>query len=335
MNSKLRSLLALCSFAFWVLITCTTKRAGLTPWLTAQPNNTRPIAAKFIQTRTPEFQATPTADNAAQAAKTIRSPDGKWFAMQSSTAFQGANQITISIYSLSSQQWVLQQPLLAPQMLTDLINHVHDWIPANEVYFSVLMGADSGHSWSPNSHYFAFASAHEGLSADLYIFDTHTLTLTRLTDGPTQIGDIQWSPDSQWIIHQGVENFGAGAGWNVDALWAAAADGSSAKKLAQNENQHGFNLIGWVSAHQLLTMIHTSAPSNRIQLLSLDDLSQSKTLFETTAFMNEAHFDTTTQTLRFTTFEPVSREEKFGTRYQEWAISFPAAIPHIIKTWVA
>ena len=84
-------------------------------------------------------------------------------------------------------------------------------------------------AWSPDGDKLAFVAALDGLSADVYLYDTQTDELTRLTDGPNQPYLNGWSPDSRWVVHQEVVDIWLGEqGIEYDpiALWAAAADGS-------------------------------------------------------------------------------------------------------------
>jgi hypothetical protein len=85
--------------------------------------------------------------------------------------------------------------------------------------------------WSSNSRYYAFSSGNLGVSADLYIFDTKSLDFEQLTDGPTQIADIRWSPWSDWIVYTGVNGFGVGAGRDDDAVWLTSPDSGKSHKL--------------------------------------------------------------------------------------------------------
>lgn len=148
------------------------------------------------------------------------SPDRRWLSVLTSEPGEVMpGQQTLFVYRLSDVKRIYQQDLLSEHFLQlgwavpitgsrpiDVLEGVQQLFTAEKTH------------WSPNSRYLTFASAHESVSSDLYVFDTHTLTSTRLTDGPTQIGDIHWSPDSKWIVHQAVSNFGVGAGWSVDAL---------------------------------------------------------------------------------------------------------------------
>lgn len=83
--------------------------------------------------------------------------------------------------------------------------------------------------WSPDGRYLAFLGAIEGPSSDLYIFDTDTQTIARLTSGENQAVCAEWSPDSEWIIHG--EMVFTDYDEEYNSLWAAKADGSEVRWL--------------------------------------------------------------------------------------------------------
>ena len=104
--------------------------------------------------------------------------------------------------------------------------------------------------WSPNGRYLAFPAAIDGLSTDLYVYDTLTDQVNRLTSGENHVGNIFWSPNSQWIVHEEVIAF---HGWYVEAMWAAAADGTHVKWLYQPDHRDHQQLLGWLGSYRFVT----------------------------------------------------------------------------------
>jgi predicted small lipoprotein YifL len=113
-------------------------------------------------------------------------------------------------------------------------------------------------AWSPDGRYLAFIAAIDGPSSDVYSYDRDTGQITRLTDGPNQAARLFWSPDSQWIVHEEVENFGTGAGWNVKAVWAAAPDGSGNRKLYDTEWSGDEVFVDWIAPEAFI--VYTWSP---------------------------------------------------------------------------
>ena len=109
--------------------------------------------------------------------------------------------------------------------------------------------------WSPDARYLAFVGAIDGPSSDLYVYDTQTDQVRRLTDGPNQAAILGWSPDSRWIVHSEASTYmiadgGEIGGFPADAVWAAAADGSEVKRLYGPAGVEG--ILGWVSDTEFL-----------------------------------------------------------------------------------
>jgi hypothetical protein len=91
-----------------------------------------------------------------------------------------------------------------------------------------------------------------------------------LTDGLNQAARLFWSPDSQWIVHEEVESFGTGAGWNVKAVWAAAPDGSGNRKLYDTEHSGDEIFVDGVSPKTFLVYSWTPIGLQNIRLVDLD-----------------------------------------------------------------
>jgi hypothetical protein len=119
-----------------------------------------------------------------------------------------------------------------------------------EMVYLVVLPERNPPRWSPDGRYLAFAGAMDGPSSDLYVYDTQTDLVRRLTDGPNQAAIMGWSPDSRWIIHVEASTYmiadgGEIGGFPGDAVWAAAVDGSELKRLYEPARVEWIH--GWVS----------------------------------------------------------------------------------------
>ena len=94
--------------------------------------------------------------------------------------------------------------------------------------------------------------------------------INRLTDGPNQAARLFWSPDSQWIVHEEVESFGTGAGWNVKAVWAAAPDDSSTRKLYDTEWSGDEVFVEWIAPDQFLVYSWTPVGWRDVRVVDLN-----------------------------------------------------------------
>jgi hypothetical protein len=118
--------------------------------------------------------------------------------------------------------------------------------------------------WSPDGRYLAFVGAIEGPSSDLYVYDTLTDQVRRLTSGPNHAISPNWSPDSRWIVHREVDAFGADVG-DV-ATWASTVDGSQNKRLY--EPTHNV-VLGWLSPSVFISIDNLTGLARDIRLVDL------------------------------------------------------------------
>jgi len=81
--------------------------------------------------------------------------------------------------------------------------------------------------WSPDGRYLAFAGQMDGLSSDLYIYDSVSGAIQRLSSGPQEVGWISWSPDGKWILDGSTYSFGEGMRY---AVYATSLDGTIVKQ---------------------------------------------------------------------------------------------------------
>jgi hypothetical protein len=106
-------------------------------------------------------------------------------------------------------------------------------------------------AWSPDGRTLAFSAALDGESSDLYMLDLASSRLTRLTSGPTQATDLQWSSDGRYIIHYAVSdiNIGrSGPGLIVEGLWAADVTGAAPRLLTPGTAIP----LTWIAPDQLI-----------------------------------------------------------------------------------
>ena len=124
-----------------------------------------------------------------------------------------------------------------------------------EMVYLVVRAERNPPRWSPDGRYLAFAGAIDGPSSDLYVYDTQTDQVRRLTDGPNQAAILGWSPDSRWIIHSEASTYmiadaGEIGGFPAEAVWAAAADASVVKRLYRPAGVEW--ILGWASDTEFL-----------------------------------------------------------------------------------
>ena len=170
---------------------------------------------------------------------------------------------------------VRQIPILSPELQADIDLPDEDgWARrwTQDVYLAFDDWMDTL-KWSPDGRTLAYVAAVEGPSADIYVYDTVSNQIRRLTDGPNQPRMLGWSPDGRWLLHLEITdiNLGDGIWWDTLGLWAAAADGSQARKVPGVERR--FVLMAWTSPTQFLAVYYENGPRPPAQI-DLIDLSR-------------------------------------------------------------
>jgi WD40 repeat protein len=126
---------------------------------------------------------------------------------------------------------------------------------------------DDSIAWSPDGRWLAFNAMIEGPTSDLYVYDTITHQITRLTDGPTQAARPLWSRDGRLILHTALEGANIDAGMRVQAYWVAAPDGSGVTLVHEGEDE----LVGWTSAREFaLYSTDTLCGEHDLRIVDLD-----------------------------------------------------------------
>jgi len=100
------------------------------------------------------------------------------------------------------------------------------------------------YAWSPDGTRLAFIGMMDGPSADVYLFDTTTDQITRVSQDGAQNFNPSWSPDGDTLFYFGAETFGTGAGATMSGAWAASGDGTNVTYLYW-PNSAGEILLGW------------------------------------------------------------------------------------------
>lgn len=101
-------------------------------------------------------------------------------------------------------------------------------------------------AWSPDGTQLAFTGSLQGDSADVYIYSLAETSITRLSAEPGQAYDLHWAPGGQNLVFFSASCFGTGAGFDMEAAWAARpGDGRIIELYQPDPEGWGESFIGW------------------------------------------------------------------------------------------
>ncbi len=219
------------------------------------------------------------------------SPDGHTLVVRAGSEF---NTDELGIYRIDLPSGTVTQltPLLSITNQRKLVNE-----EGSRVFQTLeAVTREDGLAWSPNGRYLAFIAALEYNTADLYVLDLEKGRLERLNGVYSQSASPFWSPGSNWLVTQELEDFDADLGWrseSVTGLRFPGYDGQNTLYLpARGSIEEVF--LGWANAHSFLS--YSRMPVNMMTLRQVDVDTLSVRLIYAEAF-SQAAFDPETGAL--------------------------------------
>jgi len=191
------------------------------------------------------------------------SSDGKWLAYDTGsvggyeslaggeTPEPDTADLTLNLMSISDGKTQVITRLLSKDYPDNFTQAAREMNPNKSVeeqqndakrLHDAFMGGIQSFAWSPNGRYLAFAGQMDGLYSDLYLYDTSSQTIQRLSNGSgsEDVQSIGWSPDGKWILIGRSKDFGEGT---ILDFFATTIDGSAVRSLKNN------NAFYWLNAH--------------------------------------------------------------------------------------
>ena len=120
-----------------------------------------------------------------------------------------------------------------------------NFMPKQDVYAAVLDHTVAPH-WSPNGLVVAFAAALDGLSTDVYTYDTRRGELGRLTTEEDQVAIMGWSPDGDWVVYSEADAFDE----EYDDYWVRSVNAVSTRtgeirEIVEPMSSLPVEILGW------------------------------------------------------------------------------------------
>jgi len=85
------------------------------------------------------------------------------------------------------------------------------------------------------------------------VYTPDTEAITRLSEVPGHVYQVNWSPDGEAIFYTSASNFGSGAGYAMKGVWVSRADGSGTRALyAPVVGAGAEEFVAWESADTVL-----------------------------------------------------------------------------------
>jgi hypothetical protein len=164
------------------------------------------------------------------------SPDKKYYAY-----ITGDINPTLVVLNLQTNSSVWQMPLSSPN------SQIKPDMDASDPGQSVLLAMQTFGSmaWSPDSKHLAFVAAMDNSNTDLYLLNIADLSISRLSDENSNAARVNWSLDGRFIEYVTVNNFGTGAGMDMDAIWVYDRSQGNAKLLEQSTSS-GEEFVSWI-----------------------------------------------------------------------------------------
>ena len=176
----------------------------------------------------------------------IPSQASPWFALQFGTI--EARDIYLSIYRIPNAQPFQVVSLLSGELPDDPEKYYYDPVYQKELYAMFLTRfSGATQSWSPDGRYLAFLAALDGPSMDLYIFDTQSGRIDRLTSGPSEALLPIWSPTGEEIILQELDAYTEMGFWDIQAVYAVPITGEEITLLYEPYS-NAERFLGWNSS---------------------------------------------------------------------------------------
>ena len=144
------------------------------------------------------------------------SPDGIWLAFYTGSARQTSGNggtdtadLTLNLMNLSDSRTQAGSTQVIARLLSadypaNFAQAAQELgrsdITAQVLQDAFVYGITQSIAWSPDGLHLAFAGQMNGLSSDLYLYNTVDGTIQQLSSGPEEVQWIEWSPDGKWIL---------------------------------------------------------------------------------------------------------------------------------------
>ena len=199
--------------------------------------------------------------------------------------------------------YLLRLPAGQVQLVTPLLSPTEQGLVENGQDSRALEAATgvvqrSSMAWSPDGRYLAFIAALDRNCADVYLYDTVSQKLSRMTFSANMNATPFWSPDGHWIYVQEVLSYGNGTAWKPAIVRAIDAQTDISFEIyGPPADSNGEIFLGWLNA---TTFLSYSTRADSGYALRSVDISHDHISVLFTGDFNQAVFDPKTGVIAIT-----------------------------------
>lgn len=198
------------------------------------------------------------------------SPNGHTLMVRAGSEFN-TDELAIYQIDLPSGKVTRITPLLSITNQRKLVNE-----ESSRVYQTLeAVTREDGLAWSPNGRYLAFIAALENNSADLYVLDLEKNRIERLNGVYSQGASPFWSPASNWLVTQELEDFNSETGWLSEAVSGLHFPGYNDQNTlylpAKGSQEEVF--MGWANAQNFLSYSRVNTDLTVLRQVNVETLA--------------------------------------------------------------
>jgi len=148
------------------------------------------------------------------------------------------------------------------------------------------VGEQRSYAWSLDGTRLAFVGVMDGPSAEIYLYDTVSGQVKRVSQDDAQNYWPSWAPDGSHLLYLGADTFGTGAGFDTTGVWSVRGDGTNVTWLYVPQGG-AEELIGWLD--NTTAVLDTWTPECGSEALRLFDIdTTNKVMLNEDCFISAA-----------------------------------------------
>ena len=190
-------------------------------------------------------------------------PGGNQVVFLSPATYDDFHRMTLNLLSLPDGNITKITDLTSPE------TEAYADLAREDVSFEGLRAVKhKDYAWSPDGTRLAFVGLMDGPTAEIYLYDTKSGEIQRVSTDNDQNYSPSWSPDGNSLLYFTTHGFGTGATFETTGIWLASGDGTNVTML--NVPESGIDeLVGWLDARTAVLKTWTSGGFGKLRLFDI------------------------------------------------------------------